>query len=246
MSNELMVLSEMFSGDNQLAVVQSADELRQLDSLAQSRSFTPRIQLYTKGKAVDKGLISIGHYGIPKSADEIQDLGKSIDIIPFWRKAKAMDMSDTDNLIVSHDPNSEEFKRIVKLADSTQDSGCAYGPSYLVWERSTNAFYEIFFGTKSARYESPNVNKYLPVTAAMIEAGSTDEKEPRGAIPLTLSAQYLERGRFSWYAPKAEDCLTPFVNLPSMDQLRAETERFFKPDEAGAKVVTEKPSSRKR
>jgi len=246
MSNELMVLSEMFTGGNNLPSLQSAEDLRQLDGLSQITTFIPRIQLFTKGKAVDKSLIAIGHYGIPKGGDQIVDLGKSIDVLPFWRKAKAMDMSDTDNLIVVHDAQSDEFKRIVKAADSQQDSGCAYGPTYLVWERSTGAFYEFFCGTKSARYEAPNINKYLPVTQAMIDAGLTDESEPRGARPLTLGAQYLEKGRFSWYAPKAEDCLTPFDKLPTKEQFAAETERFFKPDETGAKVVTEKQSSRKR
>lgn len=246
MSNELMVLSEMFSGNSGLPSLQSAEQLRQLDGLSQITTFLPRIQLYTKGKAVDKGLISIGHYGVPKGGDQVKDLGKSIDVIPFWRKAKAMDMSDQDNLIISHDPNSEEFKRIVHLADSTQDSGCAYGPSYLVWERSTGAFYEFFCGTKSARYESPNINKYLPVTQATIAAGLTEETEPRGPNPMTLGTQYLEKGRFSWYAPKAEDCLTPFDKLPTEEQFKTETERFFKAEEPAAKVVTEKQSNRRR
>ncbi len=227
---------------------QSAGDLALLDKLSQPTTFLPRIQLYTKGKPIDKKLIESGHFGVPKQGDEILDLGTSIDILPLLRKAKAIDMSDADNLIVSNDPNSDEFKRIVHDADNKTDSGCAYGPTYLVFERTTGCFYEFFCGNKSARYESPKINRYLPVTPEMVAAGPpvTDEKEPRFAKPLTLRAVYIEKGRWSWHAPKAEDCLTPFDRGFDEAKLAEAVELFLKKDVPEVETAPSRSSGRRR
>ena len=63
--------------------------------LAKGGDYLGRMQLYTKGKAVNKGLIPPGHYGIPERDDEIIDLGTTVDIIPLARRPKAIDMTDT-------------------------------------------------------------------------------------------------------------------------------------------------------
>lgn len=245
-SKELSVLNELFTGENALST-QTADELRELDAMSKASSFLQRLQLYSKGKSGPNGtIIEGGHYGIPKSGDEIEDLGNSIDVLVIARKAKAIDMSDTDNIIVSNDTKSEEFKRIVDMADNVKDSGCAYGPTYLVFERSTRQFFEFFCGNKSGRYESSKINTYLPITAAMIDAGLTNETEPRFAKPMTLKSQYVKKGKWEWFAPKAEDCLQT-IDLPPAAQIKAEVERFMKVEAPEVETVDDsKQSKRKR
>lgn len=244
MSNELSVLNELFAGENALST-RSADELRELDAMSNASSFLQRLQLYSKGKSGPNGtIIEGGHYGIPKSGEEIEDLGNSIDVLVIDRKAKAIDMSDTDNIIVSNDTKSDEFKRIVDMADNVKDSGCAYGPTYLVYERSTRTFYEFFCGNKSGRYESSKINAYLPVTQAMIEAGVTKETEPRFSKPMTLKSQYVKKGKWEWFAPKAEDCLTP-IDLPPAEQLRSEIERFRKIEAPEVETVDDSKKSKR-
>jgi hypothetical protein len=244
MSNELSVLNELFAGENALST-QSASELRELDAMSNATSFLQRLQLYSKGKSGPNGtLIEGGHYGVPKSGEDIEDLGNSIDVLVIDRKAKAIDMSDTDNIIVSNDTKSDEFKRIVDMADNVKDSGCAYGPTYLVYERSTRQFYEFFCGNKSGRYESSKINTYLPVTQAMIEAGVTKETEPRFSKPMTLKSQYVKKGKWEWFAPKAEDSLTP-IDLPPADQLRSEIERFRKIEAPEVETVDDSKKSKR-
>lgn len=244
MSKELSVLNELFAGENALST-QSVDELRELNAMSNASSFLQRLQLYSKGKSGPNGtIIEGGHYGIPKSGEEIEDLGNSIDVLVIDRKAKAIDMSDTDNIIVSNDTKSDEFKRIVDMADNVKDSGCAYGPTYLVYERSTRQFYEFFCGNKSGRYESSKINTYLPVTAAMIEAGLTKESEPRFSKPMTLKSQYVKKGKWEWFAPKAEDALGT-IELPPAEQLRAEIERFRKIEAPEVETVDESKKSKR-
>lgn len=243
MSNELIPVDGLF-GD--IIPTQDVSELKKVEDLSQSSSFLPRIQLYWRGPAVDKDLIGKAHFGSPRSAEDIVDLGKNIDVLVLVRKAKAIDMSDTDNIIVSNDTESAEFKRIVDLADNTQDSGCAYGPTYLVYERSTGKFYEFFCGNKSARFESSKINTYLPVSPAMIEAGLTDEKEPRGPKPMMLSSEYVTKGRYSWYVPKASDSLTPFDKTPSMEELKDQITKFLKKEDTEVETVSETEAKSKR
>lgn len=242
MSNELSTLNNLFAGGE--IANRSVEQLTELSRLSQGTDFLRRIQLYSRGKAIDKKLIEGGHFGIPMSSDKIVDLGESIDVLVLEVRAKAIDMSDNENLIVSYDSTSKEFQRI-EAASAEKDSGCSFGPSYLVWERTTGQFYEFFCGSKSARIESSNINDYLPVTPAMIAAGVTDETEPRGPKPCTLNGHLIETKRYSWHVPKPEDCLTPFDKLPTVEQLNEEVKKFLTPDEPEVETV-EEDSKRKR
>lgn len=232
MSNELANLKDIM-GDGALVPV-SEEQKAALDRLSQSASFLSRIQLYTRGKPIDKGIIAGGHFGIPRQGDEIEDLGTTVDLLVLGRKPKALDMSDKDNLIETNDPTSDEFKRIEHLADNVKDSGCVYGPSYLMFERTTGLFYEFFCGNKSARIESARINLYLP--------------ENNGGVPkpMTLKAVLVENARFSWHVPKAEDCLTPFDKLFNKEQLDRAVELFTKAPDSSEVETVETRTGRKR
>lgn len=245
MGNELATLGELFSGDNAI-LTQTEESLKTLSEMSKAGSFLPRLQLYSKGKTGPKGtIIEPGHYGIPRSEDEIEDLGKSVDVLAICYKPKAIDMSNREMVLVYNDPKNKEFERIREAADNTKDSGCAWGPTYLVYERSTSGFYEFFCGSKSARYESSKISVYLPVTQDMVKRGLTKEKKPRFSKPLTLGSQYMKRGNWDWFAPKASDCLTPF-DFPSKDQIIMEVERFRKIEEPEVETVDEDTKSKRQ
>lgn len=248
MSNEL-ALQELVGGLS----TQSADTLRELDAMSQSTSFLQRIQLYSKSKSDQQGtIIEAGHFGIPKSGSrDIKDLGKSIDILPLARKAKALDMRDLDNIIEVNDVKHPEFQRIVDMADNVKDSSCNYGPTYLVYERTTKNFYEFFCGTVSARRTSSDINLFLPVTEVMIAEGLAPEgeEEPRFAKPLTLRAKYVESRdkKWNWFAPEAEECLQP-IEISNLKALKAELDRFheIKTPQVEAVEEDERASKRRR
>lgn len=197
------------------------------DSLSKGADFLGRLQLFTKGKAIDKGLIAPGHYGIPISDDEIIDLGKEIDVLPLARRPKAMDFSDKEAIITSYDQNSPEFQRIAAQANG-KDSGCMYGPSFLVFERSTGRFLEFFCGSKSARLESKNITPFW------------ETKEP-----MTLKARYVEKTKYPYHAPVVTKCSTPFTNLPPIEKVTEEVNTFLKPQADEVEVVAETKSNRR-
>lgn len=240
--------------DNALVPVQFVEQLPStqigsdldFDLIAKSSDFLPRLQLYTKGKAINRKLVQPGNYGIPVSDDEVTDLGDTIDVLPLARRPKAIDLKDTENVVAVYDVNDAEFKRI-QAQSAEKESGCMYGPSFLVYERSTGQFLEFFCGTKSARTEAKRIFAYLPLTKAMIDAleatgVDTSGMEPHGPLPVTLKSKLVEKGQWSWHVPVAVKCSTPFTKLPSAAVIVDQINKFLDVKREGAAVSAEAPN----
>jgi len=222
----------------------------QFAELAKGGDYLGRMQLYTKSKANMKGLIPQGHYGIPESDEEIIDLGPSVDVLPLARRPKAIDMTDMEALVISYDMESEEFKRIA--AKSTEaDSHCQYGPSFLVYERSTRRFLEFFCGNKSCRIESKKLFPFLPLTQAGIDAlaaagNDVSNLKPHGPIPVTLKVKVAENRKGTWHVPVVVICSTPFASLPPDDVIVREISKFLAIKDNGVEKVQDSKPARAR
>jgi hypothetical protein len=222
----------------------------QFAELAKGGDYLGRLKLYTKSKDAIKGLITDGHYGIPESEKEITDLGDSVDILPLARRPKAIDMTDMEALVISYEPESEEFKRIQAQSLQT-DSHCQYGPSFLVYERSTGRFLEFFCGNKSSRRESGKVFPFLPLTQADIDAKAAagnpvGDLKPHGPIPVTLKVEVAENRKGIWHVPVVTRCSTPFTRLPSDDVIRREIVKFLAVKDNGVEKVQDSKPARAR
>jgi hypothetical protein len=214
------------------------------DELAKGGDFLARLQLCSKDKYVIGGMIGPGHWGVPESAEEIVDLGKSIDVVPFARRPKAVDLNDKDAIITNYDMESDEFKRIA--AKSMQpNSKCMYGPSFLVYERSSGRFLEWFCGSKSTRSEAKKIYPYLALTAEDIEKRGLNGVEPHGPLPFTMNVKLVEKRDWKWHAPVVTPCSTPFDAIPTSKIVR-EMERFLNPPVAAVEKVDESEAGTSR
>jgi len=222
-----------FAGCNLPAV--SEDTIDDIDAVATASEFLPRIQLISKGKYVNTGKISPGNWGIPLAGGEdITDLGNKIDVIPLEGRPKALDVSDKENIIAVYDKNDPEFQRIKnqpKPADGTT-SGCMWGPSFLILERSTGKLYELFFSNKSGRQEAGKLKPFL-----------------LSRTPCTLSIRYKPKG-FGYHVPVVTKCSEPFApeSIPPIELINEEIYKFKNPDKTGDEVVAEDeaPTNRAR
>lgn len=241
MSTELSVLEQL----NQLPSTQLGSD-DSFDDLAKGAEFLPRMQLYTKGKAIDTGKIKPGHYGIP-DGDDITDLGDTIDVIVLARRPKAIDMSDADAIIVTYDSESAEFKRIAATS-LEKESSCMYGPSFLVIERKSNRFLEFFCGAKSTRSEAKKIYPFLPLTEADIKARGLTDQEPHGPLPMTLKSKHVEKGKWSWHVPVVTKCSLAFTKLPPTAKIIAEITKFVNPkaDDTEKVQEPETPAGKKK
>lgn len=207
------------------------------DDLAKGAEFLARLQLFTKGKPIDKGLIKPGHYGIPESADDITDLGDAIDLLVLARRPKAIDMSDKEAIIVSYNNESPEFKRIAAKS-MEKESNCMYGPDFLVYERTTGKFYDFFCGSKSTRQEAKKIYPFMPLTDADIKARGLIDVEAHGPLPMTLKSKLVEKGSWSWHVPVVVKCSVPFSKFP-IEKAIEEINKFVAPKEDGVERVEE-------
>ncbi len=229
---------------SQLPSVQvGSDEV--FDEMSQGGDFLGRLQLYSKGTAINKGLIGVGRWGIPENAEQIIDLGDKIDIIPFARRPKALDMSDKEAIITNYDATSDEFKRI-QSRSSEQNSGCMFGVSFLILERSSGRFLEFFCGTKSTRSEAKKIFPFLALTQPDIAARGLTGVEPHGPLPCTLDIRLVERKSFSWHVPVVSKCSSPFTSVPAIERIAAEMTRFCNPSDEGTEKVDEKSAENQR
>lgn len=190
-----------------------------------SSAYLNRFQLYTKGKAINHGLIAPGRYGISESEDEITDLGKEVDVLVLAWRPKALDISDLSNIITNFDPSSEEFQRI-QAAESIKDSGCMYGPSFLLYERTTGRFVEWFCNNKSSRIAAGKVSAFLP-------------KEGK-VHAMTLGVRVAEKKgtNESWHVSTVNECSTP-IALPDAETVNKEVQKFLNPPKPEAEAASE-------
>jgi hypothetical protein len=135
------------------------------------------------------------------------DLGKNVDVAVVAWRPKAIEMGA--QVISVHDPSHEEFKRIQDRANNEQNSGCMYGPEFLVWIPSAGKCATYFMGSKSARRESPKIKALMRQAA-------------------TIGSQHIETKKYDWYAPKITECSTP-LQAPPVDALEAAVEMFNNP-----------------
>jgi hypothetical protein len=223
MSNELTT----FHVDNLPAM--SQEMFGQLAEVSKGSDFLARIQLVTKGKYVDTGKIAPGRWGVPQpGGEDIVDLGATIDVVPFAARPKALDVSDKSAIISNYELNSPEFQRI---KNAPKNTGCMWGPSFLVLERNTGRLYELFFGNASGRSEAGKLRPFLPNPSPS---------------PATLSIRYKKTPEYGWHVPVVTKCSEPFSDGPSGPEILAAINKFMTEEGGLEKVEEEEAPKSKR
>ncbi|MHB9044431.1 MAG: hypothetical protein ACYC35_00675 [Pirellulales bacterium] len=223
----------------------------QFEELSRSTGFLGRLQLFSKGNAINEGLIPPGTYGIPESDKKIVKLGPQIDILPLARRLKALDLSDKEAIISNYDPASDDFKDIAARSNES-DSGCMYGTSFLIFERSTGRFLELFCGSKSTRPIAGDIAVFLPLSKEQIEAkkaagSDVSQMKAHGPLPCTLKVRLAKNKRgHSWHVPDAQTCSVPFQNLPETTVIVDEMNKFTHPGATEVETVKEDASKKSR
>jgi hypothetical protein len=201
MSNELINVSEM-------GVSKYADD-KAFESMS-SVSFLPRVQLMGSGSnAVKEGKINQGHYALVTGKDKLDDLTKELPVLVLAWRPKAMEIG-AENVISIYNPASAEFKRIAEKSEEP-DSGCMYGPEFLLWVPSSRTFATFFMSSKTARREAPQLKGLMGKSAL-------------------LKSQLIKAKKFAWHGPVVTPCSQPF-DMPGMDEVKDQVQKFNNPPE---------------
>lgn len=187
------------------------------DSLAKmsQSSFLPRIQLVTpnsKYAAMEPG-IKMKHYGLIASDDDYKDVGSTVDCMVLSWRQKALDTKAGKSY---YDHKSDEFIEIQERADIEQNSGCMYGPEYLIYIPEEDALATFFFGSKSLRYEVRKIHKLY------------DEGQP-----VTLTSKTIEpkNGSNPYICATPTPCASPIAppEADRMTEIKKEIDKFNNP-----------------
>ena len=204
-----------------LATQQKATE-EELAVVSSGGKYFPRLRLMIANskpckKPLDEGGFPVNHYALVQGQN-LQDLGKHLDVLPLVYRPKALDTSET--IINSYTPSSEQFQRIMAEAD-VKDSGCTFGPEYLCWVPSIKAFATFFMNSVSSRNEAPAMKARL-------------------GKPCTLKSQHIDppKSKYDWYAPTVVACTTPF-EMPLKKDLLAATEKYNALEDTKIEKVSE-------
>jgi hypothetical protein len=189
----------------------------EFDKALASSSFLPRVQLFgSNSNAVKEDKIGKGRYGLVRSKDSIEDLGPTMNCIPLDFRWKAMQI--TEAAIVSvYDFKSEAFEKLKTTADTVKDSGCMWGPEFLIWLPEQATFATLYLSSISSRREAKPIR-------SMIGFGCT------------LTAELIKKAKYVWHAPKSSKCLTALV-APNAAEMNEEIAKFRKAATAGKKVA---------
>jgi hypothetical protein len=208
-----------------------------------SGGYLRRIELKSKGVLIDEGIVKPGHYCVVRSSKDADDLGNSIEVLPLARRAKAIDMSDSQQIIVTYDRKSDLFKNIEKRSGQ-KNSRCQFGASFLVAERTTGKLFELFLGSASNRREVGTVSDFLPLSAADIKRRGLTEVEPHGPLPMTLKSKRVENkaNNWSWFVMVPTACGNTFTEkqIPALEVIKEEIEKFLAPDDGNQPEVSPK------
>jgi hypothetical protein len=182
------------------------------ETTTKTGKYFPRLQFMSSNSQPCKsGDFPINHYAIVRDKN-FDDVGSSVDVIVLSWRPKAMSVLD-DVIEVSFDPDSDHFKELMEKSH-IKDSGCMFGPEFLVYVTSANTFCTFFMGSKSMRRESPNMKALMRNTA-------------------TLEAKFIETKKYSWYSPIVKTCSTP-LDPPEQQEMVEAITRFNTLEDAPA------------
>lgn len=200
------------------------------DAVVSATQYLPRLQLMiANSDPCKQGEFPVNHYALVKD-QTVTDLGESVDILLIDFRPKALELGE--QVISIFDPKLDEnnkptgeFARIANKSFET-DSGCMFGPEFLVWIPQVKQFATFFMGSKSSRREAPNLKARLQKAA-------------------TLKSKKIETQRYSWFAPVCFDCSTPFA-APSTEELTNVLHKFNNPPERVIESVEDEGDDRAR
>ncbi len=186
------------------------------DDIAKAGDYLPRVQVMGGNSGlVQRGEIAVGLYALVHNKDKFDNLTQEFDCFVLSWRPKCMDTNGDQPLsLFNHE--SEQFIKIKEKAGE-QNSGCMYGPEYLVYLKGANCFATFFFSSKSSRREAPNMQQRLGKAA-------------------TCKIKLIETKKFSWHSPVIVPCTTPF-DAPDPEAMKEQLEKFNNPPESEVETV---------
>lgn len=212
MSTGLMSLNQ-----NTDIAVQSEEEAA-LKALMSSGNYLPRLQFFSNASdAVKSGRVTMNVYGLSRGKDDVEELGKEIEVVPFAVRSKALDLRGGE-VLSYYKFSTPQFQTVLELS-KIQDSKCMAGTEFLIWVPSVQEFCTFFAYNVSSKQEAPKIK-------ALINKA------------MTMKSKYVPRPKNSFQAIVCIESSVVPEALPSQEDLDKVIEKFKNPSDSTASAVT--------
>lgn len=179
--------------------------------IASGSSYLPRLMLMNAtSELVKEGKINQGHYALVTSKERVEDMTKEVSILVLGWRPKALVIGEKD-VKSFYNPKSAEFIATSKRADTEINSGCLYGPEFLIYVPMTGQFATFFMSSKTARREAPQLRPLIGKAA-------------------TLKSTLIKGKKNSWFGPIVTTCSAP-LNGYDQEEAKAQLRTFNNPPE---------------
>lgn len=218
MSTELAVPQEIVG-----SVAKYADQ-NTFKNLSGTGGFLPYVMLMSSNSAkVKEGAFPMGHFALSKGKDSLEDIGNAFSCVVISWRPKAMQYAP--EVMSVFNPENSVFKDIQNRADNVPNSGCGYGPEFLIWLPEQETLATMFLGNPTGRQEAPNFLTFLGKLA-------------------TINSHLIKTKKFSWHGPQIGRCNVEF-QLPDWNGLTDQIQKFNNPPDTETEVA-EETSERER
>lgn len=180
--------------------------------IAKSSSFLPYVTLYqATANLVKEKKFNMGEFGLVRSGDQVPEkLSDVFDAVILGWRPKAMSVQGVD-VKAAFNPKSALFMDIQKKS-ADPNSGCFFGPEFLIYIPQIKTFACFLFGSITARGEAASV------VARMGQA-----------VTFKVTLRKNKKNQ-TWYGPVAVPCLTPF-DMPEPSVIQMQLQGFNNPPE---------------
>lgn len=184
----------------------------EVSSMVSSGSWLPRIEIQgSSNNRVKEGKIAQGVFALVRSGDDFRDLGKQIDFLSITFRPKAMRLKNTPSgkPMAFFDRKSPEFAKI-KTESEIKQSGCVWGPEFLIWLPAANTFATYFCNNPTMRRAAPDLY------TIMRREGTPDDKPIYDPKPATSRTHFIKTTTNSWWGALFEPHSTP-LPVPELE-----------------------------
>lgn len=213
--------------DNEIAIPKSAAMAQQddaiFDAVAKAGDWLPRLQLIGANSGLaQEGKVPVGSYALIMSKDNATNLGNAVDMFVLAWRARASDLGG-EQVVSVFDINDPVFKEI-QAKSAEKDSGCMFGPEFLIWIPSVQKFATYFMGSATGRVAAPKVRAFMS----------------KGC---TLKSALISKGKYKWHGPVVTPCSAPGA-APSAEKLETEVDKFLNPPKTSVEAADAPTSDR--
>jgi hypothetical protein len=167
--------------------------------------YLPRVQLVAATSAL-AAKVSSGNFAFCKSKDNVIDLTREFQFIPINFVPKAAFLASGQTPRSSTKLESPEYQDLLAKAKAKMD-GFVYGPEFLIWVPSQEAFATYHLNNATSRKES---DPLFDLFGQGAQASSTMRKGSKG----------------NYWGPTFTPYTAPIANLPTAEEVE-EAEKLF-------------------